>query len=177
MREKPKKRQRALWVLGICVSLAGILLVVHMILSPTGVEMGEEAPALSGSASTAFGETQREGTNGIAIAPLPFAFADSGQVSSYRRGETLESWSLVSERSCLSYAQSVLESIQLQELKLHEAGFMDLSGECWGCVFSGANDESLMVVLMPERPFSPRSESNRLVVNIIHYLQPDWNEE
>jgi len=177
MREKLKKNRRVLWVIGCCVLLAGIVFLVQMILSLAGVETSEEAPAFSGSSPTALDETQRDGANGIAIATLPFDFADSGQISAYRCGETLESWSLMSEQSCTSYAQSVLESIQLQELELVEAGFMDLSGECWGCVFKGANDESLMVVLMPERPFSPRSDNNQLVVNVIHYLQPDWNGE
>lgn len=94
-------------------------------------------------------------------------------VSGYQRVETLESWKLLSDSSCADYALAVLETLHAQDLELEQAGFMDVSGECWGCVFTGSDGEALSITLIPERPFSPRSDSNLLVVNVLHYLEPE----
>ncbi len=117
------------------------------------------------------GEQHTKVSEGVTLPPLPLAAFE--QVSEYQRSATVESWRLVTSESCADYALRVLESLQAQDVELLEAGFMDLSGENWGCVFKGANDESFSIVLMPERPFSPRSETNLLVVNVLHYLVPE----
>ncbi|MCL2807712.1 MAG: hypothetical protein FWD27_06100 [Coriobacteriia bacterium] len=117
-------------------------------------------------------ETPMREVSSFAVRP-PFPFAQVERVDEYRHAETLESWRLISELSCSDYALAVLEYLHSQGLELLEAGYMDLSGQSWGCVFKGANNESFSVILMPERPLSPRSDTNRLVVNILHYLQPE----
>jgi hypothetical protein len=102
------------------------------------------------------------------LPPLPLEPFE--RVEKSWHAETLESWKLLSDLSCADYARKVLASIQEQNFELVEAGFMDLSGECWGCVFKGAQGEALSVLLMPLHLFSPRSESNVLTVTVLHYL-------
>ena len=109
----------------------------------------------------------------IASPELPLRLSDSDHAVEYRRAETLESWRLLSDESCADYALTILEDIHAQGFELVEAGFMDVSGESWGCVFMGSNGESLSIMLVPERPFSSRSEANLLVVNILHYLEQE----
>ena len=103
---------------------------------------------------------------------LPFELAEFEYIEEYRHFPTLDSWKLSSDLACAEYAMALLESLQSQGFELIEAGYMDLSGECWGCVLRSADGESLSVMLIPERPFSPRSSANRLVVTILRYLQP-----
>ena len=173
MKAKSKHNREVFLILTCCVLVAGAAILCEKLLFSTEAGMHPETSADSGMVLPALVETQQGEASSVVIAALPIVFADSGRIDEYRRAETLESWKLISELPCSDYALSVLESISSQGFELVEAGFMDLSGECWGCVFSGANGESLSVILMPERPFSPRSDTNRLVVNILHYLQPE----
>ncbi|MDR1358652.1 MAG: hypothetical protein LBJ48_04795 [Coriobacteriales bacterium] len=111
--------------------------------------------------------------SGTASPALPLGLESLRQSGEYRRAETLESWRLLSDASCADYALAVLEDVHRQGYELVQAGFMDLKGESWGCVLTGSNGESLSVMLMPQHPFSPRSDANLLAVNILHYLEPE----
>lgn len=108
----------------------------------------------------------------VTIVPsLPFTLSDTTAITNYQCSQTLESWQLLSSKSCADYALSVLEDLRTQDLELVKAGFMDISGESWGCVFIGAQGQSLAVTLIPERPFSSRSDKNLLVVSMLHYFE------
>ncbi len=109
---------------------------------------------------------------GITILPAEFPLRLLGFTpqSNYQRQQTLESWHFTSEAACVDIATRVLETLRAGQFKLVQAGFMDVSGESWGCVFTGAQGESCAITLVPEHPFSPRSSDNGLVVSFIHYL-------
>ena len=102
---------------------------------------------------------------------LPLRLSDFESGGEYQCSETLESWRFLSSASCTDVAIGILEEIHEQQFELLEAGYMDLSGECWGCVFIGSEGESLSVMLIPERPFSSRSDANLLVVNVLHFKE------
>jgi len=176
VKQSNKPQHRALLTLTCCVLIVAAVIGLRMLLLSAEQEPDPEATTVLQRDFAASEEEQQGSMSAIATAELPFKLTESGRVEEYRRYKTLESWKLTSELSCSEYAQGVLRSLQSQNLELIEAGYMDLSGECWGCVFIGANNESLSVMLLPERPFSPRSDNNRLVVNILHYLQPEGME-
>jgi len=173
VRARLKTSRRAPLLLAGSALVIGMALLGMALLGPSEAEVSVGIQAESGSAPLPYEGAEPGALPALVAAPLPFELAEAGWVHEYQRGETLESWKFISELPCADYAINVIESIQSEGLELIEAGYMDLSGECWGCVFIGANNESLMVILLPERPFSPRSDTNKLAVNIIHYLQPE----
>lgn len=103
--------------------------------------------------------------------PLPSM--EEGSSYHYERTETLESWQWTSDGTCAAVALEILEDIQQQTYELTQAGFMDISGECWGCVFTTTAGEVCMVTLIPLEPFSTRSSDNPLAVSILHYFEPE----
>lgn len=155
--------------------IAAILVVVGVVswtlLSPDA-DTNTNTPQQKVSEGTVVGGGSAEPQ--MRIAPeLPIQLLDFASGSEYHHAESLESWKIIREESCADYALKVLESIQSQGLGLVQAGFMDLHGECWGCVFIGSSGESMQITLMPKRPFSPRSEANPLVVNVLHYFEQE----
>lgn len=107
-----------------------------------------------------------------ATTAVPFALAGFEYNQEYHRFSTLERWKYQSDLACAEYARALLGSLRSQGLELVEAGYMDLSGECWSCILTDANNAVITVTLIPERPFSPRSSTNCLVVTVLRYLQP-----
>lgn len=105
----------------------------------------------------------------VNLPPVPLDVGNYTGAYEYQAAQTLESWQLTTTEECASYALSVLESIKVQNLELVEAGFLDVSGQSWGCVVVGPEGESLQVTLIPERPFSSRSDENPLVVRVLRY--------
>jgi hypothetical protein len=90
----------------------------------------------------------------------------------YNRGEATESWQFTSSLDCADYARASLLSLQASGARLEHAGYLDLSGEAWGCVVQDAQDRSLSVILLPEQAFAPRSAQNLLKVTVMRYLEP-----
>lgn len=138
---------------------------------PESTNSAESAEVMSADESTANAQDRVAAELASAPARLPLQLAGCAQVNEYQRTDTLESWRLLSNETCADFALLVLNALQEQEVELVQAGFMDISGESWGCVYIDSNGESLSVTLMPQSPFSPRSNSNVLAVTVIHYLQ------
>ncbi|MDR3136871.1 MAG: hypothetical protein LBU07_05630 [Coriobacteriales bacterium] len=90
----------------------------------------------------------------------------------YTRGTALESWQFTSSVSCADYARMTLLSLQASGARLIEAGYLDLIGECWGCVIQDNLSRSFNITLMPQEVFKSRSDANQLLVTVIHYLEP-----
>ncbi len=166
------KRRRVPFAISLLV--AGIVFVGVVSLIALAPSTQEWTPLEQAQQSTLMpnaDETRDE--QAVSMTPdLPLQLSVSSQVNRYHRADTLESWKILSEKSCADFALIVLEAIHAQKGELLQAGFMDLSGECWGCVFT-ENGNSISVMLMPEHPFSPRSEDNLLVVSILHYLEQE----
>jgi hypothetical protein len=107
--------------------------------------------------------------------PVPLPKASSS--ANYTRTSNIETWKLTSDLSCASYAQTVLQILQPTGTELIHAGYLDLSGQCWGCVIRTADDESIIISLLPQSIFSDRNESNPLEVTVIRMLAPEEVEE
>ncbi|MDR1089082.1 MAG: hypothetical protein LBL23_07420 [Coriobacteriales bacterium] len=176
-----RRRTQQRTVLATAVAAASVVAVLWFcwpLFSPVGEEQVGDAPQLFSTAESAAEavlsaeeDTGTPGMDGSAMLPVaPLQLDGFRQSGEYERAQTLESWRLVSDASCADYALGVLEDIHRQGFELVHAGFMDLSGESWGCVFTGSSGEAVSVMLLPERPFSPRSDANPLVVNILHYF-------
>jgi len=164
-------RRRVLTVLGCTLLLVGLTFFGWRLLHSDDPEIEPANLAVAESSSPLPGEPRQSSLS--SAVPVPFSGLEGfGRVNEYQQTQTLESWRIVSEQSCSTYASEALAAIQSQNLELVEAGYMDLSGESWGCVLRGADNESFLITLIPEHPFSPRSDTNRLVVNILYYLQP-----
>lgn len=174
MEKRASTTQKAVFAALVITTLIAIACIVSWQMLSSDEDTSTNTPQQNTSDSTVVGSNSEEPQSLIApelpvqLLDLDFAFG-----SEYHQAESLESWKIIREESCADYALKVLEGIHSQGLELVQAGFMDLQGECWGCVFIGSNGESMQITLMPERPFSPRSEANLLVVNVLHYFEQE----
>jgi hypothetical protein len=57
-------------------------------------------------------------------------------------------------------------------MRLVEAGYLDLSGEAWGCTLEDDGEASLIITLIPEKPFRQRSAANPLRMTLIRTAVP-----
>lgn len=155
-------------ILAAALLLAGIALcTVYM---DPHTDATESNTQQAQDASSTPGQDTGAAWVGTASPAVPVALPGASQGCTYYRAETLESWRFISEESCEEYALTVLEHVQAAHYEFVQAGFLDLSGQSWGCVFVGEDGASVSVTLLPEQPFSTRSSSNKLTVTIIRYL-------
>lgn len=163
----------SLLLLGFAVSALALMVALSVSLLAPSQNESEQGPAIEPSlaTTTATDDSAESNTSELSAPELPLELTIVAEQSEYHAAETLERWRLLSDATCADYALAVLESIHAQDLELVQAGFMDVSGESWGCVFIGNTGESLAITLIPENPFSSRSESNQLVVSILRYLE------
>jgi hypothetical protein len=102
----------------------------------------------------------------------PFSLPASLRPESYEQGENIESWWAFSEGSCKDVARDLLLQLRESEMKLVEAGYLDLFGEAWGCTLEDGGEASITIILMPKEPFRQRSTSNPLRMTLIRTPVP-----
>lgn len=96
---------------------------------------------------------------------------------SYQEGSLCESWKGYSQQSCSSAARELLLALEASGAQLVYSGYLDLSGETWGCSVKGEQDESLMLTLVPQHPGAARNEQNPLCMTIVHIKAPvPWSD-
>lgn len=159
----------------VCIAVSMAVLLVGIVVctilaAPEAQEADFGTQQSQDSASTPAQDVSAARVSTIAPA-MPVELPGSKQHGTYYRAETLESWQYLREESCKAYAITVLEQVHAAQYEFIQAGFLDLSGQSWGCVFTDEGGSSISITLLPERPFSSRSNDNRLVVNVIRYLE------
>lgn len=158
------------------ILFAGLVAVTLALCAPLlTVQEEESRESLSVLEDTRPSVQEETGGSLAPATSLPLPLSSEWQVVSvaYTSAETLESWRVVSDESCRAAALTVLESVRAAGYELVQAGYLDVSGESWGCVFVDDTGGSVTVTLLPERPFNVRSDENGLVLTIIRYLSPE----
>jgi hypothetical protein len=79
----------------------------------------------------------------------------------------------LSAESCTELAREILFQLRDAGTELVKAGYLDLSGEAWGCTVACVDGSSLIVTLIPQALGQARSESNPLRVSVVHILVPE----
>jgi hypothetical protein len=146
--------------------------------SPDGVRTAETAGEAAGAgAGASVTAVPREATERDASCPVSLSSDYRGL--SYSRGAAIERWQGTSDLSCPDAARDLLLTLQGEGFELVKAGYLDLSGEAWGCTVKTEDGESLVVSLVPEVLGSARDEQNRLVLTVVRIGTPDipeWTE-
>ena len=86
----------------------------------------------------------------------------------YRQGKSVESWHGYSTSDCRSVAREMLMGLEEDGFELVKAGFLDLSGDAWGCTVKTPGNGSLVISLIPERLGESSGKNNRLSITIVH---------
>ena len=117
-------------------------------------------------------------TLGVAVKKdCPLMVPESISSLSYQEGNLCESWKGYSQQSCSSVARELLLALEASGAQLAHSGYLDLSGEAWGCSAKGEQSESLTVTLIPQLLGTVRNEGNQLCLTIVHIKAPDLGSD
>lgn len=83
-----------------------------------------------------------------------------------------ESWRATSMRQCCDVARDILLNLQEDGFELVKAGFLDISGEAWGCTVVSAQGETMVITLVPQTLGLGIGQDNRLQITITHIGVP-----
>ena len=86
----------------------------------------------------------------------------------YREGRNVESWHGYTASDCRRVAREMLLGLEEDGFELVKAGFLDLSGNAWGCTAKTQHNSSLVISLIPERLGASNGKNNRLLITVVH---------
>jgi hypothetical protein len=90
----------------------------------------------------------------------------------YNRATASESWRLRNGSGCREAAQELLYNLRAQGCELVQAGYLDLSGEAWGCSVQEGGGAVWTLTLMPQVPLAERSATNQLNLVATRFMAP-----
>ncbi|MDR2197759.1 MAG: hypothetical protein LBO07_07365 [Coriobacteriales bacterium] len=112
------------------------------------------------------------GSASFAMTPCPVAMPPDTTALEYQRTSTTERWRGLSEGGCEEVARGILQNLQAAGVELVTAGYLDLSGEAWGCTVACADGSSQVISLVPQALGQGRNENNRLQISVVRISPP-----
>ncbi|MDR2586660.1 MAG: hypothetical protein LBC23_00180 [Coriobacteriales bacterium] len=137
----------------------------------TDVDRGADATGANATgAGTDYVEAgEPSGESTLCPVPLPPDY----HAVAYKRGVTVERWQASSAMSCRDAARELLLILQEEGFELVKAGYLDVSGEIWGCTVKTSEGASLVISLVPKSLGALRDEQNKLTLTIVRITSPE----